>query len=91
MGMGATGGEDPRIAWEGHQGARAAAERDAGPGADRKTWPAGVSQSPALALSDLCNELISGAALLAVMGVLHGPRSLSLVPLGWSSYRPAER
>lgn len=31
MGMGATGGEDPRIAWEGHQGARAAAERDAGP------------------------------------------------------------
>lgn len=91
MGMGATGGEDPRIAWEGHQGARAAAERDAGPGADRKTWPAGVSQSPALALSDLCNELISGAALSAGMGVLHGPRSLGLVSFGWSSYRPAER
>lgn len=87
MGMGATGGEDPRIAWEGHQGARAAAERDAGPGADRKTWPAGVSQSPALALSDLC----SGAALSAGMGVLHGPRSLGLVSFGWPSYRPAER
>lgn len=80
MGMGATGGEDPRIAWEGHQGARAAAERDAGPGADRKTWPAGVSQSPALALSDLCNELISGTALSAGWGFCMDPEAWASSP-----------
>lgn len=64
--------------------------RDVGRDVDRKTWPADVSQSPASALSNLCNELISGAALLAGMRVLHGPQSLGLLSLGWSSYCPAE-